>query len=96
MTQLAIEPMQYRAPEGLVDLGDRVVQDKKFILYVGEKAFVDIVEITEVVNSKEVLGSLVTRAESTPDRALDLLHHTSLFLSVEDNARIFDGPAAQQ
>lgn len=92
MGNLAIESKPYEPPEGLMDLGDRSADGKKFFLYVGERTFVDVVEV-KYINDKEELGSLITRVEGTPDKALDLLEHTSLFMPEDEASRIF-GKAA--
>jgi hypothetical protein len=79
---------QYHAPEGVMDFGERTIDGKKLILYISDVAFVDIVQI-ETIEGSEVLGSHILTVESTPDRAMDLLNHTPLFLPPEEAERIF-------
>lgn len=87
---LAIESGAYTAPENAVDLGDRIIDGKKLILYVGEKAVVDIVQ-REVVGQHEILGPLLLRVEGSKAQALDLLYHPAAYAKAEDAARVFNG-----
>ncbi len=90
MSYTALEAGTYTAPLGFEDFGERVSGDKKIILYLAETAFVDVVQL-KVVEGREVLGPHIRRIDGPMDRAVDLLHHTSLFIPKADADQLFGG-----
>ena len=78
----------YEAPSGLADFGDRITNGKKVILYISDRAFVDVVEIVSV-GDEQRLGKHLLRVESSVDKAMDLLRHTPVYASPEDAERVF-------
>ena len=83
----------YRAPEDAVDYGERYADQKKFLLYLGEKAIVDVVECY-VEDGREVLGAHILRVMDSREKGPNMLHHTSLFVPEELAKSVFDPPKA--
>ena len=90
MSNATLEAGTYTAPTGFEDYGERVAGDKKIILYIADTAFVDVVQI-QVVDGEEVLGAHIRRIDGPMEKAVDLLHHTSLFIPKADADQLFGG-----
>ena len=89
---LELEQGAYQAPEGLMDFADREVDGKKIILYIGDKALLDIVKkgYIDVVEEVEVPDILLRRIETEPQDGVNIFKHPASYLSAEEEMRIFD------
>lgn len=85
---LSLESGQYVAPENAEDFGERDIDGKRLILYIGEKATVDVVE-RRIKDDHEELGRLLLRVVADKSKAMDLLNHTPLFATPEEANRVF-------
>jgi len=83
----------YRAPLDAEDYGERQADGKKFLLYLGEKAIVDVVELHFDENGKELLGGQILRLVDALEKGPAMLNHTSLHVP-EDVAREVFGHVA--
>ena len=83
--------LSYEPPEGARELADRIVDGKTIILYVGEVATLDVVEIDE---HKEPTSLLFRVPDVPPGEAMDLLTHPHLYIPREEAASIFGDPRA--
>ena len=83
--QQIAEAINYQPPVGLLELADREADGKKLILYGGHVALLDVLK----KGSEDSPDELLLRLETSPDRALDLLNHPSLYASPEDAQNVF-------
>jgi|GEM_PF-6399390 len=96
MSNLALEASSYRPPEGLEDFGERYDEfGNKIVLYLelGKSAVVDILAVHRE-EGEEVVDALLWRAEPSPDKGVEALHHTPLFVPEAVGRAIFDKRAA--
>ena len=95
MSELALlEAGPYVEPEGVEDFGERQADGKKFFLYLGDKAIVDVVELHFDDQGREVLGNHLLRLTDSPEKGPDMLNHTSLELPEDLAKAYFGGKAA--
>lgn len=76
----------YAPPEGLTDLMDRKEGNKQLILYVGEKALLDVL----IVDAEGKPVTLLTRLEDSPDQALDLFEYPQRHADEKVARNVFD------
>lgn len=88
-TTLELEKPVYQPPEEAVDLADREFDGKRLILYVGQMAVLDVVNVDEGGNP----DVLLLRLESTPNNAMDLLNHPSTYAPSDLARAVFDRAA---
>lgn len=89
---LALPVPRYEAPEDMEDFGERVADGKKFILYLGDRAVVDVIEIQGLVDGVEVLGTKLASVEAPKEKGVDLLYHTANYMPANEAKAIFDPP----
>lgn len=89
---LKLEQGAYVAPEGLQDYADRDIDSKTLVLYIGDKALLDIVEKGFVDESMQVAvpDRLIKRVVASKEEAMDLFVHPQKFMPRIDALRIFD------
>ncbi|MGH7156777.1 MAG: hypothetical protein ACREGG_01535 [Candidatus Saccharimonadales bacterium] len=78
----------YAPPEGLKDVDDRIEGNKKFILYVGEIAILDVLLMGP--NSDEEPLALLDRLEADRGEARDLIVNPQRHADEEVARNIFD------
>lgn len=92
-TLASFEIGQYKAPEDAVDFGERYADKKAILLYIGEKAIVDVVDCPDITRPNE-LGMQILRLVDSPEKGPAMLNHTANFLPPDLAQEVFGSPRA--